>query len=135
MKKGGQSLLHGGYRYTKIRKSAAGMVYWRCADRSCPGRTITNGGQLEKTSGEHHHPPNPSGNKVEEIKSRMRKRAREETRSIPTIYNDVLQGIAINGGGSCRDANSTCTFPQNITVQKSLSQTPSPTKVTRRYST
>ncbi len=25
--KGGLSLLHGGYRYTKIRKGAAGMVY------------------------------------------------------------------------------------------------------------
>ena len=84
--KGGKSLLAGGYRYTKIREGTGNNVFWRCADRKCHGRAVTAGERLEKTSGDHHHPPNPSSNKVEEIKSTMRKRAREETINLLTFW-------------------------------------------------
>ena len=40
--RGIRSLIHQGYRYTLNRRTANGQIYWRCTDRSCPGRAVTD---------------------------------------------------------------------------------------------
>ena len=69
-----QSLLLAGYHYTKINEVIYGHILGICPDRSCRGRVIQIGIQTE-TTGYPHHPPNQSANKVEELKSLIRKRA------------------------------------------------------------
>ena len=80
-----QSLLLAGYHYTKINEVIYGHILGICHDRSCRGRVIQIGIQTEMT-GYHHHPPNQSPNKVEELKSLIRKWAWEDITSIPKIY-------------------------------------------------
>lgn len=88
--KGAQSLLWEGSRFTINRKMANGTIYWRCSKRSCPARITTDGEQLLQQTNGHNHPVDPVELRVEEIKSKLRKRAREEVVPIPAIYNDAL---------------------------------------------
>ena len=54
--RGGRSLIHQGYRYTLNRRTADGQIYWRCADRSCPGRAVTDvHDQLVSCNENHSH--------------------------------------------------------------------------------
>ena len=51
----------------------------------------THEGSVQSSRGEHNHPPDLAANKVETAISNMRKRAREETTTIPQIYDEALQ--------------------------------------------
>jgi hypothetical protein len=45
--------------FNKEKKNTAGVQYWKCAVRSCPGRTHTNGNdevQLLKCTDHDHEP-------------------------------------------------------------------------------
>jgi len=44
---------------------------------------------LQQTNG-HNHAVNPATTRVEEIKSKLRNRAREEVSPVPTLYNEGL---------------------------------------------
>ena len=39
--------------------------------------------------------PNPSKNKAEKVIAKMRKRTREEVSTVPAIYNDEVQAVAM----------------------------------------
>ena len=42
MKRGARSLVQGGFKYTLNRPGRKGQTYWRCVDRNCPGRGVTD---------------------------------------------------------------------------------------------
>ena len=60
VKKGkGVNLRYNGYRYSKDRKNAAGIQYWKPTFRSCSGRahsTDTDGLQVLKATDHDHEP-------------------------------------------------------------------------------
>ena len=61
------------------RRLDNGTCYWRCHRRSCAARITTLGiDMLQQTNG-HNHAVNPATTRVEEIKSKLRKRAIPET--------------------------------------------------------
>ena len=92
--RGEKALPHEGYKYLKIRDGKECM-FWRCERErhksQCPARVTTHEGSVQSSWGEHNHPPDLAANKVETAISNMRKRAREETTTIPQIYNETLQ--------------------------------------------
>ena len=89
--RGARSLLHQGYRYTLNQRTTHGQIYWRCADRSCPGRTVTDvHDQLVSCNENHSHLPKVTETVVELVKDKMKKRAREETTPIPQIFHKAL---------------------------------------------
>ena len=65
--------------------------------RSCKARVITLDDAVEVVRGEHDHAPCPAKNKAQRIVSQMRKRAREEVQTVPTIYRDALQTVNQDG--------------------------------------
>ena len=83
-------------RYLRYRKGNEGREFWRCCLRTCAARATTVGDQLEAVRGEHSHAPNSAKNKAEKVVATMRKRAREEVETVPAIYIDALQGVAID---------------------------------------
>ena len=58
------------------RKLDNGTCYWRCHKRPCAARITT--WHRQQTNG-HNHAVNPATTQVEEIKSKLRKRAIPET--------------------------------------------------------
>nr|XP_053630654.1 protein bric-a-brac 2-like isoform X3 [Cherax quadricarinatus] len=48
-----------GFAYTKNRSRGV-RAYWRCSDRTCPGRLVLLGNDVVK-AGKHSHPPEPDG--------------------------------------------------------------------------
>ena len=57
-KRGARSLLQGGFKYTLNRRGREGQIYWRCVDRKCPGRAVTNeNDELVSSNNKHSHLP------------------------------------------------------------------------------
>ncbi len=50
--------------------------------------------QLVSCNQRHTHPPATAETALEKVKEKMKKRAKEETTPIPTIYHEVLQEVA-----------------------------------------
>ena len=74
----GQSLLWDAAD-SQNRKLDNGTCYWRCHKRSCAARiTIVYTWHRQQTNG-HNHAVNPATTQVEEVKSKLRKRAISET--------------------------------------------------------
>ena len=72
--------------YTLNRRTADGQTYWRCQDRSCSGRVVTDtNDQLVTCNDKHTHPPKATETALEMVKERMKERAKEETTPIPRI--------------------------------------------------
>ena len=95
--KGGQSLLWNGSIITLNRKMANGTMYWRCSRHSCPARITTQGDEpLQQTNG-HNHAVDPTESRMEQIKSNLRKRAREEVGPVPAIYERSLMRGCVQG--------------------------------------
>ncbi len=93
--RGARTLLYQGYKYTLNRRTADGHIYWRCHDRSCYGRAATDSSdQLVSCNQKHTHRPATTETALEKVKQKMKKRAREETTPIPTIYHEALQEVA-----------------------------------------
>ena len=79
-KRGVRSLIHEGHRYTLNRRTADGQTYWRCIDRNCPGRAITDvNDQLVYRNDKHSHLHKPIERSVEMLKEKMKKRAKEKS--------------------------------------------------------
>ena len=70
--------------YQKIRDNGP-KSWWRCQDRSCNGRLCMDDDIVINVSGIHHHPPNKAKITAQTVIRKMRKRAIEETTSIPKI--------------------------------------------------
>ena len=80
-------IAHQGYKYRLNRRTADN---WRCHDRSCPGRAVTDTtDQLVSCNNKHSHPPDTAERAVEVAKKTIKKRAKKETTPIPCIYHDI----------------------------------------------
>ena len=88
--KGNKSLLWNGSRFTVNPKMDNGTICWRCCKRSCPARVTTQGSELLAQTNGHNHPVDPTEVRVEEIKTNLRKKVREEFTPVPRIYNEAL---------------------------------------------
>ena len=90
-------MLHEGYKYLKIGDGKE-CTFWRCEKHKsqCPGRVTTYmyEDSVQSCKGKHNHPPDLAAKKVKAAISNMRKRAREETVTIPQIYDEALQVIS-----------------------------------------
>ena len=71
----GVNLLHNGYRYSKAMKNTAGVQYWKCAVRSCPGRAHTTGNDEVLKSTDHDHEPDMEAALSAKMKSDLCERA------------------------------------------------------------
>ena len=67
-----------------------GTTYWRCSKCTCPARITPQGVELLQQTNDHNHVVDETDSHVEQIRSNVRKRAREEVLLIPSIYNDAL---------------------------------------------
>ena len=90
--RGGTALHFEGHKYLKIRESKSGMVFWRCSQHKsgCHARATSEGSSVVVRQ-DHSHPASQETLAVEKAVSHMRKRAREETISVPRIYDQALQ--------------------------------------------
>ena len=84
------TLLWDDSRFTLNRKLDNGTCYWRHHKRSCAARITTLGTDMLQQMNGHNHAVNLAATRVEEIKSKLRKRAREEVTPVPTLYNEAL---------------------------------------------
>ncbi len=50
--------------------------------------------QLVSCNQKHTHPPATAETALEKVKENMKKRAKEETTPIPTIYHEAVQEVA-----------------------------------------
>ena len=90
--RGGKALHYEGHKYLKIRDGRNGQVFWRCSlhKSGCTARATSEGKSVIVRQ-EHSHPTSEDTLQVEKAVSNMRKRAREETTSVPRIYDQTLQ--------------------------------------------
>ncbi|XP_046575249.1 uncharacterized protein LOC124283263 [Haliotis rubra] len=84
--RGGPQIVLDGYVYTrnKVRQTC---THWRCIIKTCTGRCSTVG-DFFRTQTEHNHAPD-DGPKQRFV-SELRKRAREETTQMQTLYTEQL---------------------------------------------
>lgn len=95
--RGGKKMHFDGYVYTKIRDSSTSELrFWRCEQhrRGCEARATSEGSSAVVRK-EHDHPPNPAGTATQEAIANMRKRARDESTPITSIYDDQLVEISL----------------------------------------
>ena len=100
VKKGkGVNFLHNGYRYSKDRKNAAGIQYWKCTVRSCSGRahsTDTDGLQVLKATDhdhdhDHDHEPDYESTLSAMMKADLcQKAADNPTLPMKEVYNQYM---------------------------------------------
>ena len=62
--------------------------------RSCKAKTTTLDDAVEAVRGEHDHAPCPDKNTADKVVTGMRKRAKEEVETVPSIYMGALQSVA-----------------------------------------
>ncbi|XP_046554261.1 uncharacterized protein LOC124263651 [Haliotis rubra] len=84
--RGGPQIVLDGYVYTrnKVRQTC---THWRCIVKTCTGRCSTVGDFL-RTQTEHNHAPDDCPK--QRFVSELRKRAREETTQMQTLYTEQL---------------------------------------------
>ena len=72
----------------RIRK---GIEFWRYCLQKCVAKATTVEDQLEAVRGGYNHAPNSAKCNAENFKvvTTIRKRAREEVETVPTIYMDT----------------------------------------------
>ena len=114
---GARSLVHQGYKYTLNRRTADRQTYWRCHDRSCPGRAVTDTtDQLVSCNNKHSHPLPPTERALEVVKKMIKNRAKrqpqfsaftmisllDEMRHITFLQTKWNQGLDEMGTNRCR---------------------------------
>ena len=81
---------HEGFHYTLNRRTADGQTYWRCHNRACPGRVVTDiNDQLVSCNDKHTHQPNTTERAIV-----SERECEEKTTPISRIYHDALQEVA-----------------------------------------
>ena len=75
-----------------------------------------NANAVEAVRGEHDHAPCPTKNKADKVVPGMRKRAREEVETVPSINMDALQSVAQD---NVREAVA-AQLPTSASVKSSL---------------
>lgn len=92
-KRGGVNVLWNDYKY-RLNRKKDDWSSWKCTVANCRARICTTNNLLTHV-GEHahNHEINAFKRQVEEVKSRIRKRAREELTPLPTIYDDEVTAL------------------------------------------
>ena len=95
-----------GFQYTLNKRGHNGNTYWRCADRSCPGRaTLTEDDDVVSENNQHNHPPNPQQLHVSQAIDKMKERVTTEATPVPQVYRDTLTEMHLNPSTSGATAN------------------------------
>ena len=92
--RGGLKLSFKGYRYCKDRKTSE-KIYWRCEDRTCFGRAVS---QLDLTIlrlKEHDHLPEAGETQVQVAVSKMKTKAKTSTEPTSAIVNQEISQLNI----------------------------------------
>lgn len=90
--RGGRKLVINGYSY-RINRKTTDKSWWKCAVKGCSSGACTVDDRLTGPLKEHTHPPCHSNPQVQLVMNSIRKRAREETTAIPTIYTEEISKL------------------------------------------
>ena len=92
-KRGARCLNLSGFQYTLNKRGHNGNQYWRCVDRSCPGRaTSEEDDSVVSEKNNHNHIPNPL--QVTKTIDVMKERASTVATHVPTIYIDTMVALS-----------------------------------------
>ena len=86
-------LIYRGYRYIRNRgikrkTDNKEVIYWRCHDRSCPGKMTTIGNEIEVSNVSNHtHAPDMEKCEAKRIRSDLVKRAEMQPSTASTEVN------------------------------------------------
>ena len=89
---GNQSLVHNGFQY-RIKQRRDNRCYWICTTRNCRATINTLDNILVKLPDAHNHPNHQTKLKVDSVLKSIKKRCREETTPIPTIYDQEVNKL------------------------------------------
>ena len=93
-KRGARCLNLSGFQYTLNKRGHNGSHYWRCVDRSCPGRaTLAEDDSVVSENNNHNHISNPLQVTVSKTIDVMKERASTEATPMPTIYTDIMVAL------------------------------------------
>ena len=68
-----RNVIHEGYRYCLDRKRSE-KSYWKCVDKTCPGRLTLLDDTTVTNMKQHSHPATPAANSVHNAKQEMKKK-------------------------------------------------------------
>lgn len=76
-----------GFIYTKDKVGKGNMIYWRCEDRSCPGRAKTDDEEIVSCTSHPNHPRKDFQAEVQITKASIRSRAAESYEATSTVVS------------------------------------------------
>lgn len=89
--RGGQLLLHDGYRYNFKRNNKNGHKVWMCSRKNnCPATLVENNSIIIKQT-KHECKQELTSNEIKHRISKCIERAKNETTPVPSIYADTLE--------------------------------------------
>ncbi|CAF1223506.1 unnamed protein product [Rotaria sordida] len=83
------TLLLDAFRYTRD-KIFNTTIYWKCENRSCPGRAIQYGSNPPSIKKPHNHDGDEMKYKVEEFKMNLKRRIEDSPQPVKKIYREEL---------------------------------------------
>jgi hypothetical protein len=89
---GNQSLVHNGFQY-RVKQRRDNRCYWICTTRNCRATINTLDNIPVKLPDAHNHPNHQTKLKVDSVLKSIKKRCREETTPIPTIYDQEVNEL------------------------------------------
>ena len=89
---GNQSLVHNGFQY-RVKQRRDNRCYWICTTRNCRATINTLDSIPVKLPDAHNHPNHQTKLKVDSVLKSIKKRCREETTPIPTIYDQEVNKL------------------------------------------
>ncbi|KAL3698416.1 hypothetical protein R1sor_012492 [Riccia sorocarpa] len=100
--RGRDAIAYEGYSYRFDRRSASGVMFWRCMKEGCRGRLQTDAGMSQPVGREvdHSHPSSMEDGMIRVAYTRMRDRAANEDTPIPRIYQEEANRLASSESAS-----------------------------------
>lgn len=89
-RRGGRNLFHNGYRF-RVNRNTDDWCSWTCCSKGCKARVTTRNDILSNINDSpHNHDRQPFEAEVFATMSRIRKRVREESKPVTSIYEEEL---------------------------------------------
>ncbi|CAF4544975.1 unnamed protein product [Didymodactylos carnosus] len=85
-------LLFDTFRYTQD-KIVGTTIYWKCEDRSCPGRAVQYGSAAPNLKKSHNHNGDENKCKAEEFKMAVKRRIEHSPQPVKRIYKQELTSL------------------------------------------